>query len=368
MLTRLYIDNFRCFEKFEYKPARKQLILGQNGSGKTSLMEALSSIRRLVVEGDRAEEGFPLANTTRWSSELSHTFEIDAVLGNDSYSYRLVVDRFDTSHTARVRTEIVCLNGKRVFEFDDGLVNVYADRPDQPQSYRLPLSRSALAVSVSDSSPPQSLPRLREWFAGIMCFRLDPFAMSARAERETAAPRIDLANFPEWYRHRIQAQPNEAEKLTADLREVFDGFRDLRLESVGENVSLLQAEFGAREKRVKFSFTELSEGQRCLICLYAILHFVVARGGTVIIDEPENFISLREIQPWLMAAADMADDHKGQIILISHHPELINQWAPDYGVQFVRDGAGPVRVEPFRPDAAYTLSPSELVARGWERE
>jgi predicted ATPase len=36
MLTRLYIDNFRCFVKFEYRPARTQLILGANGSGKSS--------------------------------------------------------------------------------------------------------------------------------------------------------------------------------------------------------------------------------------------------------------------------------------------------------------------------------------------
>ena len=41
MLTRLYLDNFRCFENFEYKPARRELILGRNGSGKSSLFEAL---------------------------------------------------------------------------------------------------------------------------------------------------------------------------------------------------------------------------------------------------------------------------------------------------------------------------------------
>jgi len=31
MLTRLYIDNYRCIEKFEFKPAARQLILGGNG-------------------------------------------------------------------------------------------------------------------------------------------------------------------------------------------------------------------------------------------------------------------------------------------------------------------------------------------------
>ena len=115
-----------------------------------------------------------------------------------------------------------------------------------------------------------------------------------------------------------------------------------------------------------FRFTEPSEGQRCLICLYAILHFVIAKGNTVIIDEPENFVSLREIQPWLMAVSDAVVEGHGQVILISHHPELINQWAPEYGVQFVRDGVGPVRVEAFNGDPESLLAPAELVARGWE--
>jgi ABC-type uncharacterized transport system ATPase subunit len=99
-----------------------------------------------------------------------------------------------------------------------------------------------------------------------------------------------------------------------------------------------------------------------------ILHFLLAKGSTVILDEPDNFVSLREIQPWLMAVADAVEEGQGQILLISHHPEVLNQWAPRNGVQFVRDGIGPVRVEEFRGDPGNCLPPSELIARGWERE
>jgi ATPase subunit of ABC transporter with duplicated ATPase domains len=163
----------------------------------------------------------------------------------------------------------------------------------------------------------------------------------------------------------VQSSPKETRAFLDSLSAAIDGFSHLRFESVGERVSLLQAEFrgGAR-----FSFKELSDGQRCLIALYMILHFVVAKGGTVVIDEPENFISLREIQPWLTAVTDAVEDGHGQVLLISHHPEIIDQWAPENGVQFVRDEAGPVRVEEFHGNPNSALSASELVARGWERE
>jgi AAA15 family ATPase/GTPase len=79
------------------------------------------------------------------------------------------------------------------------------------------------------------------------------------------------------------------------------------------------------DNTLSFRFNELSEGQRCLICLYTILHFVVVDGRTVIIDEPENFVSLREIQPWLKAASRLVSESDGQLILISHNSELIDQ-------------------------------------------
>ncbi len=94
--------------------------------------------------------------------------------------------------------------------------------------------------------------------------------------------------------------------------------------------------------------------------------FVLSKGNTVIFDEPDNFIALREIQPWLTAAESVIEDNEAQLFVISHHPEFINQWASDHGIQFVREGVVPVRVREFSVESGITLSPAELVARGWE--
>jgi predicted ATPase len=167
----------------------------------------------------------------------------------------------------------------------------------------------------------------------------------------------------------VQANPGDNVDLLESLRSAIQGFGFLGFEPIGENVRVLFAEVGQRRgSNMRFYFNELSEGQRCLICLYTILSFVVARGSTVLLDEPDNFVSLREIQPWLMKASDAVEEGHGQILLISHHPELINQWAPNCGIQFSRDGSGPVQIEKFQGDGNSPLSPAELVARGWERE
>jgi ATPase subunit of ABC transporter with duplicated ATPase domains len=166
----------------------------------------------------------------------------------------------------------------------------------------------------------------------------------------------------------VQADPTQNARLLDSLRASLEGFSVLRFEPAGENVRLLEAEFSSGAGRSRFSFNELSDGQRCLIALYTILHFLLTKGHTVVLDEPDNFVSLRELQPWLMAVSEVIDENQGQILVISHHPEFINQWAPRHGVQFVRDGLGPVRVVEFRGAPNSAVTPAELIARGWERE
>ncbi len=63
---------------------------------------------------------------------------------------------------------------------------------------------------------------------------------------------------------------------------------------------------------------------------------------------------------------EAVEEHNGQLILISHHPETLNQWARDYGLRFSREENGHVRTEKFRADKEGNLQAAELIARGWE--
>jgi predicted ATPase len=364
MLTRLYIDNFRCFEKFEWRPGRKQLILGRNGSGKTSLADALSLVLQSTVLGSRVDHWFELSDRTRWLDQREMIFEIGARLKGGDYAYRLVIEPGVKQSRSRVQHESVELNGQPLLVFEGGGIEIHSS-DGGVSSYRLAPNRSALSTMSPEISA--SLVEFQDWLTKTSYWHMNPFEMESRAEEnEDTLPNTDLSNIATWYRSLIKDHPRENAAFLQDLRESLDGFEQLQLKDAGENIQNLHAEFLRAGRPLTIAFDKLSDGQRCLICLYAILHFRVAAGGTVIIDEPDNFISLREIQPWLMAIEDMADDHKGQVILISHHPEILNQWANPYGVQFIRDGAGPVRVEKFNGDPEGSLTAAEVVAEGWD--
>ncbi len=80
-------------------------------------------------------------------------------------------------------------------------------------------------------------------------------------------------------------------------------------------------------------------------------------------DEPDNFVALSEIQPWLQVLRDTLEAQGGQAMIVSHHPEVIDYLALDSLWQFERP-SGPVIARPYEGDAASPLKLSELVARG----
>lgn len=369
MLTSVYIDNFACFVNFEFQPARKQLLYGANGSGKTKFCHALMSVKRLALLGEKAEAVFPASTLTRWQQDLpGQTFEFEAKLDGLTYNYRLLLDRWGSPPVGRVQEESVSCDGKPIFSFRDGEVQLFNDRFETKVKFPFDWGRSALSTVVPGPDN-RKLSRFLKWFTTLWFFQINPFQIASETSGEISAPAADLSNFASWYRHLAQDDPRGIGVFLDDLKESLDSFSDLSLKAFGPNSRTLLSSF-SKEGRpsLNFALSELSEGQRCLIGLYAILHFAIKRGQTVFLDEPDNFVALREIQPWLTAVDEALEEHSSQLFLISHHPEILNQWLPESGVRFKRENFGPARVTPYRHPKDTPLLPAEVVARGWDDE
>jgi ABC-type molybdenum transport system ATPase subunit/photorepair protein PhrA len=121
-----------------------------------------------------------------------------------------------------------------------------------------------------------------------------------------------------------------------------------------------------RGQKLQFGFGELSDGQRVLIALYALIHGLKGSGLSLFLDEPDNYVALREIQPWLSSLSEECGENFEQAVIISHHPEIINHMGATRGRWFSREGTGPSRVSDEVPSATEGLTLAETIARGWE--
>lgn len=363
VLTRIYVDNFRTLVNFEWKPGRVALLLGENGSGKTSVVDVLWGVRALVSEGAELRSWFPPTSRARWETRLELTIELDVLLAPGAYAYKLVIEH-GPPHKSRVKRESLRLGDQLLMDFDSGELHLFRDDGKTGPTVSGDRKRSGLGA-ITAGKDNQQLGVFKDWLRDdVWLLRPDPRRMSSRTDDEVDYLAPDLSNFASWLPLWMAQDFQGAVAATKALADVLDGFDALQ---VNRTAPRLEAAFRLEDgARYTVEFSELSDGQRQLCGLYFARRAVLQVGRLVIIDEPDNYVALREIQPWLSDVLDLALSREGpQIWLISHHPELLNQLAPSHGWRFFR-GRGPTRVEPF--EGREGLTAAETIARGWDGE
>jgi len=364
MITRIYIDNFRCFSNFEFKPARINLILGANGSGKTSMFEAVSGVVNLVVQGLDARTVFPTETLTRWVTRDEQRFELDVAACEGVYRYELVLKHDRVRRVATVDREIVTHDERTLFRYEDGVVHLHRNDGSEGTSFPFRGSRSFLA-EIEEREETRDLHGLLSFFSDLWLLRLNPFSMEAASSAEAASLARDGLNFASWYRHVSQEDPERIAGFFASLREAVPGFRSLKLVSASarsRNRDLVVS-FAQDALTYDVDFDELSDGQRALIVLYAVLLDLHGGRRTLLLDEPGNYVAPSEIQPWLLALHD-ALGNEGQLMVASHNAEAIDHLAAERPYWFERVDSAHVRVREAVFEREAGAKASEQVAMG----
>ena len=379
MIGRFYADNFRCLTNFELELDQTNIFLGPNGSGKTAVFDALRKIQNLTVRGARIEDEFPPRDLSCLrSGNQVQQFELEIHVDQDIYEYMLKMEHNPDRNRMWIDQEVLTHNKKPLFVFEKGIARLYRDDYGRESSYQFDLTRSGIGFLHAHSDNKKLTRFKTELTNTIIVSPCPPLFMS----ESSTVVRTDgaffdplMRNFVEWYWSVSQKNIGSVIRLFKELKEVLPSFESLSMVESGENARALKAAFHSRssdQRLNRYSFGQLSDGQRSLVALYSLLHLVeeddLAKGyrRSLFIDEPDNYVSLREVQPWLAQAVDACGENLEQAVIISHHPQTIDYLAGAKGRWFSRDGEGPARVgnEPkFYSDG---LSLSEAIARGWE--
>ena len=126
MITRIYVNNYRCLVAFETTFDSSGLICGANGVGKSSIFDACRVLRDLA-SGDLAtddERAIRYSDHTNWLDAKVVEIEIDMSVGNLEFTYTLHVEQISDQVAPRILrrrqyvTRNCCLSEIfRVFDF-----------------------------------------------------------------------------------------------------------------------------------------------------------------------------------------------------------------------------------------------------------
>lgn len=383
MIKRVYASNFRTLVNFDVKLDALTLLLGPNGAGKTAIFDVVRLLRDFVrgdpvwmdgkMVGPTTTELFPDSTRTRWQDVDLQSFEIALGGRSGEFVYHLEIEHQRFAQRCRVRAEKLTFDSRPLFEsilHDNQLTaQLYRDDGSRGPTQLTDWTRSSLP-SIQPRAENQLMTWFKERMKRVIVTRFNPAVIGARAVDESATLDWDASNFVAWFRHAANLDLELVAKLRPQLEEVITGLVGLSLDSDGADAKILKARFrvgasaGAERSPFFCRFDELSDGQRVLLMLYTLLT-AANDDCTLCIDEPENFLALREINPWLNMLLDKTQTEPCQAVLISHHPELINALAVGAGRWIDRVADAESRAQDISEEDSSGLSVAELVSRGW---
>lgn len=367
MITRLYANNFRCLVAFEAKFDSFGVLCGPNGSGKSSVFDVLKLIRDLGTSeanlGGDGPQDIRQLEFTSWLKSTTQEFELSVRAEGHDFEYKLHIEQARDDVKPRIILENATCDGRQLFSRD--LDGVSFERSDGSLA-GFPLDwRQAALGAIQPSGALNEIQILQEALAKILILRPSPRGMEAESRSEARQPSLYLSNILSWYRSLSQEQ-EWTDALRDSLQNTWPDFKSFRLVNVGLNAKTLQLRFdsGNGHSAAPYFFHQLSDGERALIGLYMVHAAMKTNAANIIvIDEPDNYVGLPELQPWVLAMRELLDDEH-QAILISHHPEILGSAGEEYGNYLWRDNhTSPTRIGPLKiPEG---LSAGEAVARGW---
>lgn len=364
MINYLYANNFKSFVNFKVEFNRLNLMIGKNGSGKSNVFTLIFSLVEMVRGSygviDRC---FPYSSLTRWMKSNIQTFEMGLSDDDHTYVYKIEIKQNSDSRRAQVIYEKISRDNKVLFLMENGSSILYDD------------SLVGASVLTNDNISGVSFVPLdgkhtyiegfkKAIFSIILCSP-DPRSMVANVGKEELGAMVNFSNIASIYAGLLQTDPEMYGDLMSVLKDINPYLNRFKI-TMSPMGRFLVAEYCYNDVSSEFYFDELSDGEKMVFALYLILFGFIKKGYTVLMDEPDNYLSLREIQPWCSEIESEVME-RGQCIMISHHPEIIDYLAVTNGIWISRIKSGESIVVDDQKKAIDNkdlLTYSEFIARG----
>lgn len=345
MLTSLGIQGFKAVFDASLSIGPFTLLIGRNGSGKSSALEAIQWLRDATFLGvGAATSGY--VDFTELLNRRSDTLMLDVHFRRDEHMrpvhYKLTVgasqrpirpiveyERCVVGRTSGARNVVHSRKGKRgpAYRWVQGRGGSFQVRDGNELGLRYTRTRGTAGAQD-----------LVDFLERAVFLRLSPIAIAAPSRSEQQAWRPLLSDDGHDLASLLLRMPAPRRARVAErLRAIFPGVEALDVHAVGNEHRFtvrerMRARGGTRPFDIPSSL--LSEGMRRLVAIFALLE----------IDPAPSLLAIEEIEngldPWtLEQVLDALREVSGeiQILLTTHSPFLLDHVLPEEVIHVRRE-------------------------------
>lgn len=349
MIRRLYVHNFRCLENFELSVLGQSsvLLIGKNGSGKTTVGFALEILQRIARGTSQVDDLVRPKDLTRGRTGAPMRFEIEAELGGQIYEYIIAFEYPEGFRQLRVFEEKLLVEGKAVYTRETAQVHLARMNLDKEAKFRIDWHLVALPI-VQESSEKDVLFIFKRWLSRMLVLRPVPSLITGDSTDETLQPDPQVIKYGAWFSGLLGYAPSAYTKIDEYLKQVMPDIRDIKNPITGKDAKSLTLQFANGHEPVNIPFEDLSDGEKCFMICALVLAANKAYGPvTCFWDEPDNYLALSEVGHFILALRKVFDEG-GQLITTSHHPEAISRFSDENTlVLFRRNHLEPTLIRPL---------------------
>jgi ABC-type Mn2+/Zn2+ transport system ATPase subunit len=331
VIRRFYVHNFRCLENFELPIAdlRSVLLIGKNGSGKTTVGRALEVLQQIARGTNHVGDLVKPKDLSGGRSEAPMRFAMEVELDGIAYSYSIAFEFPKGFKELRVFEENFLVNGNPVYTRNLAAVALTKIGSDKGATFNIDWHLVALPLiqAKSDSDP---LSIFRQWLGSVLIIRPLPAVIRGDSNSETLQPDPQLADLPAWFSGLLAQSPSAYTKIDEYLKQLMPDLKDVINPKTGTDSRSMTVRFSNEHGSASFPFADLSDGEKCFMIGALVLASIEAYQSPVLCfwDEPDNHLALSEIQHFVMELR-RAFALRGQFIATSHNPETIRSFSDE---------------------------------------
>jgi len=293
------------------------LLIGRNGSGKSTVGLALQVLQKIARGTNRVAELVEPKDFARGRADVPMRFEIEVELEGTTYGYSLAFEFPKGFGEPRVLEEKIRAGGEAVYTREVGRV------------YRQIDSKLVALPIIQQESMNDPVLMLRRWLARMLILRPMPSLILGGAKEETMEPNVQVTDLGGWFSGILAYAPSAYVEIDQFLKQVMPDLQDIKKPVSGKNAGNLVVQFSADQGSASFPFEDLSDGEKCFMICALVLAASRAYGPVFCFwDEPDNFLAPSEVGHVVLALRK-AFQSSGQLIATSHNTEAIRRFSDE---------------------------------------